>query len=130
MSSNVSRSRLGGAVSWFDPRARQIGDWAFILNRITALGLTLYLFMHLTVLGQLAQGPQAYDAFIAVAKTRLFTLGEVVVVAGGTIHGLNGLRVALNSFGLAVPYQKQIFSVLMAIALLTILAFAMRMLAG
>ena len=41
---------------WFDPRNRQIGTWAFILNRITALGLTLYLLMHLVALSQLAQG--------------------------------------------------------------------------
>jgi len=26
---------------WFDPRGRKMGSWAFILNRITALGLTL-----------------------------------------------------------------------------------------
>ena len=25
---------------WFDPRSRGINSWAFILNRITALGLT------------------------------------------------------------------------------------------
>ncbi len=43
---------------WFDPRNRQIGTWGFILNRITALGLTLYLGLHLIALGQLAQGPR------------------------------------------------------------------------
>jgi succinate dehydrogenase / fumarate reductase, cytochrome b subunit len=82
---------------WFDPRYRSISTWAFILNRITALGLTLYLFMHLIVLGKLAQGPEAYDAFIELAHTPVIKVGEMLVIAAGLIHGLNGIRIALNS---------------------------------
>ena len=48
---------------WFDPRNRQIGYWAFILNRITALGLTLYLVLHLIALSQLSQGAAAFVRF-------------------------------------------------------------------
>jgi succinate dehydrogenase / fumarate reductase cytochrome b subunit len=40
---------------WFNPIGRETGGWAFILNRITALGLTFYLYLHLVVLGQLAK---------------------------------------------------------------------------
>jgi succinate dehydrogenase / fumarate reductase cytochrome b subunit len=50
--------------SWFIPVRRDIGSWAFALNRITAIGLTFYLFLHLVVLGLLAQGPGAYDKFL------------------------------------------------------------------
>jgi succinate dehydrogenase / fumarate reductase cytochrome b subunit len=83
---------------WFDPRNRQIGYWAFILNRITALGLTLYLTLHLVALSQLAQGAGAYNSFVALAKNPVFKVGEMLVVAAGIIHGLNGIRIALNSF--------------------------------
>jgi succinate dehydrogenase cytochrome b subunit len=122
-----TRSWFVGALKWFDPRARQVGTWAFSLNRLTALGLTLYLYMHLVVLSQLAQGPQAYDGFLATIKSPLFIFGEFLVVAAGIIHGLNGLRIALNSFGFAVPYQKQIFYGLMAIALIASAIFAVKM---
>jgi succinate dehydrogenase / fumarate reductase cytochrome b subunit len=44
---------------WFDPRNRTASGWGFILNRLTALGLTLYLFVHLIALGNLARGEQA-----------------------------------------------------------------------
>ena len=27
------------ALRWFDPRARQAGSWAFILNRLSGIGL-------------------------------------------------------------------------------------------
>lgn len=105
-------------MRWFDPRNRSLGTVAFILNRITALGLTLYLFMHLIVLGNLARGPEAYDQFIAFAKNPVFIFGEILVIAAGLIHGLNGIRIALNSFGIGTRYQKQAFIGLMLVALI------------
>jgi succinate dehydrogenase / fumarate reductase, cytochrome b subunit len=114
-------------LRWFDPRHHQPGTWAFILNRITALGLTLYLFMHLMVLSKLAQGPEAYDSFIALAKTPVVKGGEMLVIAAGLIHGLNGIRVGLTSFGIGVNHQKAIFWGLMALAGAGILFFAYKM---
>ncbi len=116
------------AVRWFDVRGRKLGAWAFALNRLTGLGLAFYLFLHLIVLGQLAQGPGAYDNFLALIHNPIFVLGELLVVIAGLIHGLNGVRIALTSFGIAVPYQKQLFSALMLIAVVGSLIFAVRML--
>jgi succinate dehydrogenase / fumarate reductase cytochrome b subunit len=115
---------------WFDPRNRKVGTWAFILNRITALGLTLYLMMHLVALSQLAQGPQAYDGFIALAKSPVFKSLELLVIAGGIIHGLNGIRIALTSFGIGVRNQKEIFAGVMVLAIASILFFAFSMFGG
>lgn len=112
---------------WFDPRGRQVGTWAFILNRITALGLTLYLVMHLFMLSKLAQGPEAYDSFIALAKTPFIKFGELLVIAAGLIHGLNGIRIALNSFGVGVRKQRSLFLMFFVIALLLSAYFGWRM---
>jgi succinate dehydrogenase / fumarate reductase cytochrome b subunit len=114
-------------LRWFDPRYRQIGTWGFILNRITALGLTLYLFMHLIALGQLAKGAAAYDGFIALVENPLFKLGEMLVIAAGLIHGLNGIRIALNSLGIGTRYQRVMFLGLMALALVGIAIFGAKM---
>jgi succinate dehydrogenase / fumarate reductase cytochrome b subunit len=115
-------------VRWFDPRWRDIGTWAFILNRLSGIGLTVYLFLHLAVLSTLARGPQAYDSFIALAKSPLFVLGELLVVVGGLYHGLNGLRVALTSFGVGVARQKLLFYGLLALVVVGGAVFAVRML--
>lgn len=115
---------------WFDPRGRQVGTWAFILNRITALGLSLYLVLHLFMLGKLAQGPDAYDSFVALAKTPLVKFGELLVIAAGLIHGLNGIRIALNSFGVGVRKQRMLFLVFFAFALLGSAYFGWRMFFG
>jgi succinate dehydrogenase / fumarate reductase cytochrome b subunit len=113
--------------SWFVPFRRDIGGWAFALNRITAIGLTIYLFLHLGVLGLLARGPGAYDQFLVLTENPFIKLGEWLVVAAAILHGLNGIRIVLTSFGVGVTRQKQLFFALMAIAALIILFFTVRM---
>jgi succinate dehydrogenase / fumarate reductase cytochrome b subunit len=125
-----NRSSSAHFLRWFDPRNRQVGTWAFILNRITALGLTLYLAMHLVVLSQLAQGSDAYNTFVSFAKNPLFKIGEMLVISAGIIHGLNGMRIALNSFGIGVRYQKQMFLALMLLAIAGIAYFGIIMFFG
>jgi len=114
-------------IKWFDPRNKSLGSWAFILNRITGLGLTLYLFLHLIMLGQLAKGPEAYDGFIALVRNPIFLAGELLVIAAALIHGLNGIRIGLTSFGVAGSKQKQLFIGLMTVAIIAIVYFAVRM---
>jgi len=111
-------------LHWFDPRYRQPGTWGYILNRITAIGLTIYLVLHLGVLSTLAKGPGAYDSFITLVKSPGFMLGELLVVAGGIIHGTNGIRIVLNSFGVGVRYQKVILAILMSLSIIGIAYFA------
>lgn len=113
--------------SWFIPIHRDIGSWAFALNRITAIGLTIYLFLHLVVLGRLAQGPEAYNGFLELTENPWIKLGEWLVVAAAVLHGLNGIRVVLTSFGVSVTRQKQLFASLMFIAALIILVFTIKM---
>jgi succinate dehydrogenase / fumarate reductase cytochrome b subunit len=123
-------SRLPKLAGWFDPRGRKTGTFAFILNRITGLGLTLYLFLHLLMLGNLARGPEAYDSFIKLVKNPIFLTGEFLVVAAGLIHGLNGVRIILTSFGVSVPRHQRLFYVLFGLAVLGSAFFAWRMFGG
>jgi succinate dehydrogenase / fumarate reductase cytochrome b subunit len=112
---------------WFNPIGRETGGWAFILNRVTALGLTFYLYLHLVILGQLAKGPEAYDGFVDLMHNPFVLVGELLVVAAGILHGLNGIRIILTTFGIGVNYQKPLFYTLMVVALIAILIFGIRM---
>ncbi len=116
--------------SWFMPMGRQVGGWAFALNRITAIGLTFYLFLHLLILGKLAQGPDSYDQFLALTENPIVKFGEWLVVAAVFLHGLNGIRIILTSFGVGVTRQKQLFYGFMVLAVLIILIFTARMYRG
>lgn len=103
--------------SWFDVRKRSFSTWAFALNRLTAIGLTLYLFMHLAVLSMLLGGEESWDNFLAIAKSPAFLVLDVVLLFGVLYHMFNGIRVALVGMGVAAARHKQLFYVLVGIAL-------------
>lgn len=123
---SVPPVRRRGVAGWFDPRGRRLGGWAFILNRVTGIGIVVYLYLHLGVLSLLARGPEAWDAFIALALSPLFLFFDVVLLAGLLIHGLNGIRVTLTGFGLVLDSQKALFVALMILAAIVLLIGAIR----
>lgn len=104
---------------WADVRRRNLGMYAYLLNRITGIGLVIYLYLHLGVLSTLTRGPSAWDAFIEIAKSPAFLTLDVILLVGMLIHGLNGIRITLNGFGVAVEAQKALFVGLMALAALS-----------
>lgn len=110
--------------AWFDVREDRMGSWAFALNRLTGLGLTLYLFIHLVVLSLLAQGPDAWDSFLELAHHPLYLLLDIVLIFGILFHGLNGIRVALVGMGIGVRVQRTMFWVLMAIGVVLLVVSA------
>jgi succinate dehydrogenase / fumarate reductase cytochrome b subunit len=116
-------NKVRRAGRWFDVRHRKAGMWAYALNRITGIGLVLYLYLHLAVLSMLSRGPGAWDAFVSLAHTPYFLTLDVVLLAGILIHGLNGLRLTVTGLGVGVKAQKVLFGVLMFVAIV-VLAFA------
>ncbi len=118
--------KLRRALLWGDVRRRGLGMWAYALNRITGIGLVIYLYLHLVVLSLLAQGASGWDAFIALAKTPLFLALDVILLLGLLIHGLNGLRVTLNALNIGVAAQKQLFVLVMVLVVVIGLTGAIR----
>ena len=119
-------SRRRGVAGWLDPRGRRLGGWAFTLNRLTGLGVLLYLYLHLMVLSLLVRGPEAWDTFVSIATNPLVLVMDVVLLAGLLIHGLNGIRVTLIGVGLVAGRQKAMFAALMVIAVLALIVGAAR----
>lgn len=103
--------------AWFDVRNRSVSTWAFALNRLTAIGLTVYLFLHLAVLSLLLQGEEGWNSFLAVAKTPAFLILDAVLLFGVIYHMLNGIRVALVGMGVAADQHRRLFWALMAVGL-------------
>jgi succinate dehydrogenase / fumarate reductase, cytochrome b subunit len=124
------RRKAANFYQWFDFRRADQGTFAFIMNRLSGLGLTLYLFLHLIVLSQLSIGAAAYNGFIALAHNPLFIFGEFLVVAAVLLHGLNGARIIITGLGIGVPAQKGMFYGLMAIAVIGCVIFAVKMFGG
>ncbi|GAB4573819.1 MAG: succinate dehydrogenase subunit C [Anaerolineae bacterium] len=110
--------------AWFDVRNRGVGSWAFALNRLTGLGLTFYLFLHLVVLSTLLQGEAGWDQFVAFARSPLILFMDVVLFFGFLFHGLNGIRVALVGMGIGIKQERQLFWGLMAVGLVLLIVSA------
>jgi succinate dehydrogenase / fumarate reductase, cytochrome b subunit len=111
---------------WFDLRRRKLGMWAYVLNRLTGIGLVVYLYLHLGVLTLLARGQSSWDSFVSLARSPYYLALDVLLLAGILIHGLNGLRVALTGFDIGVRAQKTLFGIVMLVAAVALVAAALK----
>jgi succinate dehydrogenase / fumarate reductase cytochrome b subunit len=97
-----------------------IGMWAWILHRLTGLGLVLYIFIHILLMStSLLRGQQAFDAMLSYLMGHLvFKMLETLVLGAALYHGFNGIRILLFDLGvgIGVRSQKVLFWVFMAIA--------------
>jgi succinate dehydrogenase cytochrome b subunit len=112
---------LGG---WLDPRGRTLGGRAFALNRVTGLGLVVYLYLHLAVLSILLFGASAWGSMLRVATSAVFLSLDVVLFFGLLFHALNGIRVALIGSGIVVERERELFWAATAIGTVALAAAA------
>ncbi len=95
--------------TWIDLRGRREGGIGFILMRLTAIGLVVYLALHLTMISNLARGPEAWDSFIKLVKQPIFMVGDTLLIFGLVYHAINGIRVTLLGLGWGGEHQAQLF---------------------
>ncbi|PZN08920.1 MULTISPECIES: succinate dehydrogenase, cytochrome b556 subunit [Thermaerobacter] len=74
------------------------GQWAWMLHRLSGVGIMLFLMMHIVDTFLAGFGPQVYDHVMALYRAPVFMVLEVVLVAGVVYHAVNGLRVILIDF--------------------------------
>ncbi len=94
---------------WFDLQSRTTGMLAFMLHRLSGIGLVAYLYLHLILLNKLRQGPEAWGGFLQTMRSPLVTALDAVLLFGILIHGLNGLRLTLVGFGTFLRWQRVLF---------------------
>jgi len=75
-----------------------LGQWRWVLHRITGLGVVLFLVLHVIDTSWAYFYPELYVKAIAVYQSPLFTIGEFALVACVVYHAYNGLRIALIDF--------------------------------
>jgi len=126
----LEKSKYRRAGRWFDVRRRKAGMWAYALNRITGIGLVVYLYLHLGVLSLLSRGPASWDSFVSLARSPSFLTLDVILLAGFLLHGLNGLRVALTGFNIGVKQQKVLFSALILVTVVALTVAALKIFGG
>lgn len=107
-------NKMNPLKSWFSIRKKSFNVLFFSINRLTALILTGYLFLHLVVLSLLLQGPSSWNQFISLAHSPAFVLLEIGLIFVVLYHGLNGIRVIIVGTGLS-PNLKNGLAILFGI---------------
>ena len=82
-------------VTWGFSRPMNLEKLALLAQRLSGLGLLVYLFFHIFVTGSMASGQAAWDGMMGILFNPLAHIGELLVVVGATFHGINGIRVML-----------------------------------
>jgi succinate dehydrogenase cytochrome b subunit len=100
-----SRPNQLGVKGWAWAGRYGIERQLYILQRVTGLGVLLYLPMHLIVTGQKLE-QLSWEAAMALVN-RLPAIGEFLVFAGGVFHALNGIRLLLTHFGLLMRQPER-----------------------
>ena len=103
--------------------------WAFLANRVSALILVGYLYLHLVVLSLLLRGSDSWDSFLAIAGTRAFVAVDLVLFAAVVWHAANGVRLALVGTGIAVRRQRALLVGVVVVTVLVIGVAAVALLA-
>ncbi|MCK4539237.1 MAG: succinate dehydrogenase, cytochrome b556 subunit [Candidatus Krumholzibacteria bacterium] len=105
-----------------------MGTFAWILHRLSGLGLISYLLLHIWVISHLSGGERSFDGIMHSFGSPMFKLMEIGLVGVILFHLFNGLRVTLIDMGVMVEKQKTLFVIAVIIWLGTWFAFSAIML--
>lgn len=85
------------------------GFISFLFRRISGVALVIYLFLHMWVIGSINQGPEVFDARLAMVQTPFFKLMEVLLLAAVVYHGFDGIRIMIVDYFHITDYRKSMF---------------------
>ena len=72
-----------------------IGQWSWILHRVTGVGVLLFLCLHILDTSLIALGPEHYNSIIQIYRMPFFRIMEIGLFACVLFHALNGVRIIL-----------------------------------
>jgi succinate dehydrogenase / fumarate reductase cytochrome b subunit len=90
-----------GLWGWLGGGRWGVERYAYILHRITGLGILLYFLMHIVVTSLRATGTYLWVEG-AYFHQPIFKIGEFLVFAAFAYHACNGIRLVLVELGFAV----------------------------
>lgn len=99
-----------------------MGTFAWILHRLSGLGLIFYLLLHIWVIGHLAGGEESFDSIMEAFGSPLFKFLEIGLIGVIFYHLFNGLRVTIIDMGLLVERQKALYIISIVVWLISWIA--------
>jgi succinate dehydrogenase / fumarate reductase, cytochrome b subunit len=86
------------------------GMIAWLLHRLTGLGVLVFVFAHVLDTALISWGPGAYNKAIHLYRLTGFRIGEILLVGAVLYHALNGIRITIMDFWpQATVVQKKLY---------------------
>ena len=98
-----------------------IGQWSWVLHRLTGVGVVLFLALHVIDTSWAVFYPELYVKAIAAYQSPIFTIGEFGLVFAVVYHAFNGLRIILFDFKPALwRHQSQAAVAVLVLSLVVV----------
>ena len=98
-----------------------IGQWSWVLHRLTGVGVVLFLALHVIDTSWAVFYPGLYVKAIAAYQSPIFTLGEFGLVFAVVYHAFNGIRIVIFDYKPELwRHQAQAAVVVLALTLLVL----------
>jgi succinate dehydrogenase / fumarate reductase cytochrome b subunit len=94
------------------------GHWAWMMHRVSGLGVFLFLALHIFDIFLIGFGPEIFNRFLFIYHSPPFRVLIVFLIYGVLYHALNGVRIIVIDFWPSTTrYERRMFWVVMAIVL-------------
>jgi succinate dehydrogenase / fumarate reductase, cytochrome b subunit len=100
---------------------RYSGSWAYLLQRLTGIGLVAYLFLHIWALTSLTHGRAAFAEEMKVFTAPPFKIAEWLLGALVMFHAFNGIRVVIVDLAEGAKYHKKLLAGVWVLSVATVL---------
>ena len=101
----------------FQTRAMRTGTVAWLLQRLSGIFLTIYLLIHIIVIGNSVRGEDAFDDLLGLFENPLMLVLDAGLVGVVAFHALNGIRLILFDLAIGLRFQKVLFWIAFIVAL-------------
>lgn len=71
---------------------------AFLLMRVTGIGIAIYLFLHIWSIGHVRHSEDAFNSTMGAYNTPIFWVMEYLLLLAVMYHMMNGLRLIVADF--------------------------------
>ncbi|MBN1615381.1 MAG: succinate dehydrogenase, cytochrome b556 subunit [Deltaproteobacteria bacterium] len=96
-----------GILGWLGGGRWGVERYLYIIHRVAGLGILTFFMLHIFESSIRILGPESWNAAMETLKTPVFKFGEFLVFVGFAFHALNGIRLILIEWGLAVGKAEE-----------------------
>ncbi len=84
------------------------GQWAWILHRVTGIGIFVFLALHIFDIFLIGFGPEPFNTLAVIYHLPLARIGHIFLFFCVLFHAVNGVRIIIMDFWPRLwQYQRQ-----------------------